>query len=60
MKRKGQSQEFAQGLESAIKYIEEDDLDGLKELVPGVIPIDVRVKEFVFMLFEGYLNLDGP
>jgi hypothetical protein len=58
MKKKRQAEEFAQRLEAAIKCIEEDDLDSLKEIVPDLIPIDVRIKESGFLLFEGYLNMD--
>lgn len=33
-------------IEEAIKCIEEDDLDSLKELVPKIVPTDLRIKEF--------------
>ena len=33
-------------IDEALACIDEDDLDSLKELVPKVVPIDLRIKEF--------------
>ena len=34
-------------VELAVKYIEEDDLDSLRELIPSVVDVKTRIKEFV-------------
>jgi len=33
--------------QKAARFIEEDDLDSLKEIVPSKVPIDVNLKEFL-------------
>jgi hypothetical protein len=33
-------------VERALRYIEEDDLDSLKELLPQEVPIDIRLEEY--------------
>ena len=36
-------------VELAVKYIEEDDLDSLRELIPSVVDVKTRIKEFLFL-----------
>ena len=35
-------------LAEALKCIAEDDLDTLKDIVPAHVPIDVKLKEFLY------------
>lgn len=35
-----------ENIEKALKSIEEDDLDTLKSLVPKVVPINLRIREY--------------
>lgn len=51
--RQLQEQEEREKLHADIcKYIEEDDLDKLKEYVPSVVPIDEVFQEFFFLFWH--------
>lgn len=41
-------------LAEALKCIEEDDLDSLKDIVPAYVPVDVKLKEFFSFLCKQF------
>lgn len=39
-----------------VKFIEEDDLDELKQFVPSVVPLDEVFQEFILYLWPTFLR----